>query len=214
MVNIAAPWGGAIKALRLMISGDNIDVRNRINSLDNLKFQIIIQAYIVSPIRVRPYQRSVPSTAFVMPSVNFWSKDEVVVVTPQRNYTVNDYEALFNDIQYPLGYEFWLNNKDLLKELEPPRIEIHQIYGSHMPTPGVLLYDNRTFPDLQPVVLPDDGDGTVNMRSLLGFKNWENKQQEKIYSVEVAGGEHLGILKHPTTINYITQVLTGQFDKN
>ncbi|CAF5182365.1 unnamed protein product, partial [Rotaria magnacalcarata] len=25
MVNIAAPWGGAIKALRLMISGDNID---------------------------------------------------------------------------------------------------------------------------------------------------------------------------------------------
>lgn len=27
MVNIAAPWGGAIKALRLMISGDNIDVR-------------------------------------------------------------------------------------------------------------------------------------------------------------------------------------------
>ncbi len=27
MINIAAPWGGAIKALRLMISGDNIDVR-------------------------------------------------------------------------------------------------------------------------------------------------------------------------------------------
>jgi lysophospholipase-3 len=29
MINIAAPWGGAIKALRLMISGDNIDVRYR-----------------------------------------------------------------------------------------------------------------------------------------------------------------------------------------
>jgi lysophospholipase-3 len=27
MINIAAPWGGAVKALRLMISGDNIDVR-------------------------------------------------------------------------------------------------------------------------------------------------------------------------------------------
>ena len=26
MVNIAAPWGGAIKAIRLMTSGDNIDV--------------------------------------------------------------------------------------------------------------------------------------------------------------------------------------------
>jgi hypothetical protein len=29
MVNIAAPWGGAIKALRLIASGDNIDVRHR-----------------------------------------------------------------------------------------------------------------------------------------------------------------------------------------
>jgi len=27
MINIAAPWGGAVKALRLMASGDNIDVR-------------------------------------------------------------------------------------------------------------------------------------------------------------------------------------------
>ncbi len=27
MINLAAPWGGATKALRLMISGDNIDVR-------------------------------------------------------------------------------------------------------------------------------------------------------------------------------------------
>lgn len=196
MVNIAAPWGGAIKALRLMISGDNIDV------------------YVVSPIRVRPYQRSVPSTAFVMPSINFWSKDEVVVVSAQRNYTAYDYEALFNDIQYPLGYEYWLNNKDLLNELKPPEIEIHQLYGSHMPTPGVLLYNNRTFPDLQPVVLPDNGDGTVNMRSLLGFQNWEDKQKEKIYSLEVTGAEHLAILRHPTTINYVIQVLTGQFDKN
>ncbi|CAF4298977.1 unnamed protein product, partial [Rotaria sordida] len=47
-----------------------------------------IIVYVVSPIRVRPYQRSAPSTAFVMPSINFWTKDEVVIVTPIRNYTV------------------------------------------------------------------------------------------------------------------------------
>ena len=33
MVNIAAPWGGAIKALRLMTSGDNIDVRHFLSHL-------------------------------------------------------------------------------------------------------------------------------------------------------------------------------------
>ncbi|CAF1525460.1 unnamed protein product [Adineta steineri] len=194
MVNIAAPWGGAVKTLRLMASGDNIDV------------------YVVSPIRVRPYQRSAPSTAFLMPSFNFWDKNEVVVVSPKRNYTVHDYQDFFNDINYPTGYEYWLNNKGLLDELKPPEVELHEIYSSQMPTPGVLLYNNRTFPDLQPVVLPDNGDGTVNIRSLLGFKKWEGKQKQDIHSTELPGVEHLAILRHPMTINYVIQVLTGQFD--
>lgn len=148
-----------------------------------------------------------------MPSVNFWGKDEVVVVSARRNYTVYDYQQLFNDIDFPTGYQYWLNNKDLVDELKPPEVELHELYGSHMPTPGVLMYDNRTFPDLQPVVLPDDGDGTVNIRSLLGFQKWESKQTQDIHSLEIPGVEHVAILKHPTTINYVTQVLTGQFDK-
>lgn len=147
-----------------------------------------------------------------MPSVNFWDKDEVVVVGPTRNYTVHDYKELFDDIQYPTGYQYWLNNKDLLNELKPPEIESHQIYGTHMPTPGVLLYNNRTFPDLQPIVLPDDGDGTVNLRSLLGFNKWDGKQREKIHTLELTGVEHLAILRHPQTVNYVLQVVTGAFD--
>ena len=148
-----------------------------------------------------------------MPSPDFWDKDEVVIVSPGRNYTVNDYEQLFNDIKYPNGYEFWANNQGLLNVSIAPGIEIHELYGSHMPTPGVLLYDNRTFPDLQPIVLPDDGDGTVNIRSLLGFRKWEGQQQEGIHSLEIPGVEHLAILRHPTVINYVKQVVTGQFDK-
>jgi lysophospholipase-3 len=38
-VSLAGVWGGAAKTLRVMASGDNIDV------------------FVVSPIRVRPYQR-------------------------------------------------------------------------------------------------------------------------------------------------------------
>ncbi len=37
MINIAAPWGGAIKALRLMISGDNIDVRLKLQFFEEKK---------------------------------------------------------------------------------------------------------------------------------------------------------------------------------
>ena len=167
----------------------------------------------MSPIRVRAYQRSAPSTAFVMPSQQFWDKDEVVIVSPGRNYTVHDYKQLFDDIKYPNGYDFWLNNQGLLNETQAPGIEVHQLYGTHMPTPGVLLYDNRTFPDLQPIILPDDGDGTVNLRSLLGFKKWEGQQEQEIHSMELPGSEHLAILRHPTVINYVQKVVTGQFDK-
>ncbi len=142
-----------------------------------------------------------------------WDKDEVVVVSPKGNYTVNDYKQFFDDINYPTGYQYWLNNKDLYNETIPPEIESHHIYGTKMPTPGVLLYNNRTFPDLQPALLPDDGDGTVNIRSLLGFKTWEGKQNQDIHSLELPGVEHLAILRHPMVINYIIQVLTGQFDK-
>jgi lysophospholipase-3 len=148
-----------------------------------------------------------------MPSLNFWDKDEVVIVSPMRNYTVYQYKEFFDDINYPTGYEYWLNNKDLLDELKAPEIEIHELYGTQMPTPGVLLYNNRTFPDLQPAVLPDNGDGTVNIRSLRGFQNWQEKQKQDIHTLELPGVEHLVILRHPMTVNYVTQVLTGQFDK-
>ncbi len=43
MVNIAAPWGGAIKALRLMASGDNIDVRFS----QNKQLNLLIQSFIL-----------------------------------------------------------------------------------------------------------------------------------------------------------------------
>jgi lysophospholipase-3 len=169
--------------------------------------------HVVSPIRVRPYERSAPSSAFVMPSLKFWNKDEVVVVSPVRNYTVYQYKEFFDDINYPTGYEYWINNKDLLNELKAPEIEVHALYGTQMRTPGVLLYNKRTFPDLQPSILPDNGDGTVNIRSLLGFQNWMQSQKQEIHSFELPGVEHLVILRHPMTINYIRQVLTGQFDK-
>lgn len=148
-----------------------------------------------------------------MPSVNFWEKDEIVVVGPIRNYTVHQYKEFFDDIQHPTGYEYWLNNKDLLEEVKPPEVELHEIYSLQMPSPGVLVYDNYSFPNSQPTVLYDDGDGTVNKRSLFGFKRWEGKQKQDIHTLELIGVEHLAILRHPTTINYVTQVLIGQFDK-
>jgi len=46
-----------------------------------------------------------PSSAWLMPYDTFWNSSEIIVYRPARNYTVNDYEQLFNDIGFPDGYQ-------------------------------------------------------------------------------------------------------------
>ena len=70
--------------------------------------------FVVSPLTVRPEQRAMPSTAWLMPSTRFWGSDEILVFTEHRNYTVNDYQQLFKDINYTDGYLLWQDTKDLI----------------------------------------------------------------------------------------------------
>ena len=70
--------------------------------------------FVVSPLKVRPEQRAMPSTAWLMPSTRFWEPDEVLVITEHRNYTVSDYKQLFMDINYTDGYLLWQDTKDLI----------------------------------------------------------------------------------------------------
>lgn len=191
-VSLSPPWGGAIKPLRLMASGDNIDV------------------IIVRPLAARPYQRSAPSTAFLMPSYNFWGADEVLVSRPKRNYTVYDYEAFFNDIKFPEGYELYKKTTKLINDLQPPFVETHTLYGVDLKTPAGFVYKKESdFPDAQPAVLYGDGDGTVNKRSLLGYQRWLGKQKQPIYFKEFSGVEHVATLKHPDVIAYILSLLNS-----
>lgn len=61
MVNIAAPWGGAIKALRLMTSGDNIDVIpsfSLIFLIDHSIFRsMLFHRFVFDPTNVLHHQR-------------------------------------------------------------------------------------------------------------------------------------------------------------
>lgn len=189
-VSLAGVWGGAAKPVRLMSSGDNLDI------------------LVVKPLTARPYQRSATSTAFLMPSSKFWGADEILVQTPNRNYTVNDYEQFFNDINYKTGHELRENTKDLIYDLNPPDVEVHALYGIDVKTPAGFIWKNqKSFPDSQPTVVYGDGDGTVNLRSLYGFKHWIGKQKQPIFNKEFSGSDHLGILKNPDMIAYILNLL-------
>ncbi|XP_074644583.1 lysosomal phospholipase A and acyltransferase-like [Tubulanus polymorphus] len=191
MITLAGPWGGASKLVRLMASGDNLGV------------------FVVNPLVARTQQRTMSSTAWMLPSTKFWKKDEILVFTPHRNYTVHDYEQFFTDLNFKTGWEMRKDTMNLIHDLTPPGVEVHCIHGNGLKTPGQFRYTTGMWPDKQPYMIPDDGDGTVNMRSLLGCLLWRGKQKYPVYHQVFPNAEHMKMLKVPAIIAYIKKVLTG-----
>ncbi|KAK7114986.1 lysosomal phospholipase A and acyltransferase-like [Littorina saxatilis] len=190
-ISLAGVWAGAVKTLRLMTSGDSLGV------------------YVLNPLTVRPEQRAMPSTAFLMPSTRFWDKDEILVSTEHRNYTVNDYKQLFQDLSYMDGYMMWQDTSNLIIDLEAPGLEVHCLFGTGVPTPGALQFVPGGFPDKYPKTVPDDGDGTVNKRSLMAFASWASKQKQPVKYSALKGAEHMAIMADKRTLQYIVNFLTG-----
>ncbi|XP_059163552.1 phospholipase A2 group XV-like [Physella acuta] len=192
LVSLAGVWGGAVKPLRLMSSGDSLGV------------------IIVSPSHVRPEQRSMPSTAFLMPSEKFWKPSEVLVMTPKKNYTVVDYKEFFADLNFTDGYEMRKDTENLIGDLTPPEVTVHCLHGSGVETPDMLIFGEGEFPDVYPKVKPGDGDGTVNLRSLLGCLSWQGNQKEPVYHQVIDKAEHMAILQDEAVRKYIMDVVTGK----
>lgn len=190
-ISLAGVWMGAIKPLRLFASGDNLGV------------------YFVKPIKVREEQRSMPSTAWLMPSDKAWGPDEILVMQPERNYTVNDYKQFFQDINYMDGWYMRQDTVNLIRDLTPPGIKVHCLHGINVTTPGVLIYDKSSWFDSQPKIIRDNGDGTVNVRSLRACLNWQKQQKQPIYHKEFPGVDHMTLLKDAGVIQYLKQVLVG-----
>lgn len=58
------------------------------------------------------------------------------------------------------------------------------------------------------------GDGTVNIRSLIGCEHWRNTPAQNgkpIRSQQIPGIEHYNLLTNPTVVNYIlNQLIEGE----
>ena len=166
--------------------------------------------FVVNPLSARPEQRSMPSSAWLLPSPEFWLEDEVLVFGPTRNYTVKDYKQFFNDIQYPTGWLMRQDTQDLLKPLVHPGVSVHCLHGKSVKTPGQFHWAPSDWPDNQPDVTWDDGDGTVNLRSLHGCDLWVGKDpKHPVIRNDWPSVEHLGILKDQNVISYIVKVVSN-----
>ncbi|XP_034841217.1 lysosomal phospholipase A and acyltransferase-like [Maniola hyperantus] len=195
MISLSTPWGGAVKALKVFAIGDDLG------------------SLMLSQSTMRAEQITCPSLAWLLPSPNFWKPSEVLVQTDKFNYTLNDLEKLFNDLDVPNAWEMRKDTEKYSRDFTAPGVELHCVYGYNISTVERLVYKPGTWLDGSPTLQSGDGDGTVNLRSLSACERWGKRRRgvslnkRPIKSVPLAGAEHIKILHDPRVTDYITTVM-------
>lgn len=190
LVTVSGVWQGAAKAAKAFVSGDNEGI------------------YIDLPIWGRASQRSYPSTAWLLPYPSeTWTPYDILITTPTRNYTAWDYQVLFNDIKYPRGYDMFLEVKNLTGSLIPPNVTTFCLYGYNVPTALQFHYTEGEFPDTEPDVVNGNGDGTVNLKSLLACKQWVGQMPYNLTVKGYSDVEHVQTIKDADVIADIDNIV-------
>lgn len=189
MISLAGVWGGSVKALKAFASGDNFGV------------------LVIPSLSLRKDVRTFPSLAYLLPTKEVWRSDQVLVRNRQKKYTVEDYQQFFTDINYPVGYEMWLDVKNLTAQLAAPQVEVHCLHGNKVTTMERLDYDAGVFPDGKPKVVYGDGDGTVNLVSLQACIAWRDQQHQPLHYQNFSQVDHMNVLSDSKVIDYIGEAL-------
>ncbi|CAJ1057536.1 phosphatidylcholine-sterol acyltransferase [Xyrichtys novacula] len=190
-ISLAAPWGGAVKTLRVLASGANDGIP------------------MISNIKIREEQRMATTSPWMLPSEDVWPKDHVFISTPTFNYTNQDYQRFFTDVNYEDGWYMWEDTKNLTRDLIPPGVEVWCMYGVGFPTPVTYIYD-EDFPNVDPVdFIYADGDNTVDSFSMSLCKQWVGQQDKPVHVTEYQGLAHLDMVFNDKVHNVIQQILEG-----
>ena len=193
-ITLSGVWHGAAKSVKAFASGDNEGI------------------WIVPESKGRAGQRTYPANAWLLPfPSDTWPKDTILVKTPSRNYSAWDYKDLFTDMKYERGYEMFEEIENLTGSLPAPNVTLHCLYGSNIKTPLQFIYGEGDFPDTQPSVINGDGDGTVNIRSLMACSRWQSMQTYKVTLQNFSGVEHVHTIKNPDAIKYVDNVVYNSF---
>ncbi|XP_062317813.1 phosphatidylcholine-sterol acyltransferase [Osmerus eperlanus] len=192
-ISLGAPWGGAIKTLRVMASGENDGIP------------------LVSNIKIREEQRMTTTNSWMLPTEEAWPKDHVFISTPTVNYTNQNYQRFFTDINFEDGWYMLEDTKNLTAGLPAPGVEVYCFYGVGLPTPVTYIYDEE-FPNADPVdFLYDDGDDTVDSRSMGLCKRWINQQDKPVHVTEFNGMPHLDMVFDHKVLNLIQRILEDRW---
>ncbi|XP_050214994.1 lecithin-cholesterol acyltransferase-like 1 [Mercurialis annua] len=193
-IALSAPWGGSVQLMLTLASGNTLGVP------------------FVDPLLVRGEQRSSETNIWLLPNPKIFGTNELVT-TPNATYSSYDIPQFLNDIGFPEGvypYESRILPLILEEGLIAPEVPITCIIGSGVETAESLIYGGNNGFDEQPTVVNGDGDGTVNMASLLALETmWSNgKENQDLKVIRLHGVSHTSILKQDIALDEIIREIS------
>ena len=199
-IPIAPAWAGSNEILQFQISGQ---LPSRLTP--------VVQQVCNFPsnfvLRLRATLRTLESISWLLPKPSVWG-NTTLVTTPKRNYTANDYQALFQDMGYPQGFKMYTGISVINAGFTAPNVPVYCFYGTGVQTAEIFVYD-QGFPDSQPTrIVNGNGDGTVNLKSAEVCLKWKNEQTYFV-SKSFSGAGHLAIVQTTAVLQAVEVVVTS-----
>ncbi len=196
-ITLGTPWGGAVETIQTVLASKR-------TASDWWKVLV-------------PYGRTFESTAWLLPKPSLFG-DKVLVETNSRKYTANDYEKLFDRINYDDGYAMFKGTQQINSD-KYPNVPTYCYYGKNLKTPERLtykfgifhillykLFKSDSIKNIKPKITHGDGDGTVNIDSLrVCNTEWSGRKEFK--SKEFDSADHKGILSDTAVLEDIAKIV-------
>ncbi|TVU21953.1 hypothetical protein EJB05_31624 [Eragrostis curvula] len=164
-----------------------------------------------TPLSLRPMWRTFESAIATFPSPSVFGDDTPLVITPRRNYTARDMADLLADVVGAGGdgvvEPFRRRELPKARYFAPPMVPVTCVNGVGSVTPEQLVYSDGDF-DVEPEVVFGDGDGTINLISMLAFDEEMRRkpgQRKQYKSIKVRGARHGNILTEEWSLNLVIQ---------
>ncbi|KAM0841546.1 hypothetical protein ACQ4PT_058971 [Festuca glaucescens] len=192
LVTLSAPWGGSVQVMLTFASGNTLGVP------------------FVDASLIRAEQRSSESNLWLLPTPKVFGNTTLVVSERHnRTYSAKNVTQFLQDIGFAEGVEpYRARTRPLGEALPEPGVPVTCLVGTGVDTVESLVFGDEGF-DAGPIkVVYGDGDGTVNLASLVGpIKAWSDSPAQIIEVVELPKVSHSGILKDKSALEQILRTV-------